>query len=50
MSGDVTILSQLQLVDQLAELASPVLDEIGIALAERSLASRVRIKEDKYNI
>ncbi|WP_299667821.1 helix-turn-helix transcriptional regulator [uncultured Psychromonas sp.] len=45
----VAILSQLQLVDQLAELASPELDEIGIALAERSLPTRVRIKKSKYD-
>ena len=45
----VAILTQLQLDDQIAELASPALDQIGIALAERSLPRRVRIKEDKYN-
>ena len=45
----VAILSQLQLVDQLAELARPELDTIGIALAERNLPTRVRIKKSKYD-
>ena len=45
----LAILSQLQLDDQLAELASPSKDEVGLALAERSLPSRVRVKNDKYD-
>lgn len=45
----VAILSQLQLDEQIADLASPLKDQIGIALAERSLPSRVRVKTDKYN-
>lgn len=45
----IAILSRLQLDDQIAALAEPSSDEIGLALAERNLPDRVRIKESKYN-
>lgn len=45
----LAILSQLQLDEQIADLADPSKDEIGLALAEKSLPSRIRIKEDKYD-
>ena len=45
----VAILSLLQLDEQVADLARPESDEIGLALAERSLPLRVRVKEDKYD-
>jgi len=45
----IAILSQLQLDEQITNLAKPSNDEIGLALAERSLPIRVKIKGDKYN-
>lgn len=45
----LSIMSQLQLDDQIAVLAEPSSDEIGMALAERNLPARIRIKEDKYD-
>ena len=45
----VMILSQLQLDRQIADLARPESDQIGLALAERSLPNRVRVKKNKYN-
>jgi transcriptional regulator with XRE-family HTH domain len=45
----LAILSQLQLDEQIAELANPCSDEIGMALAERDLPTRVRVKKSKYD-
>ncbi len=45
----LSIMSQLQLDDQIATLAEPCSDEIGMALAERNLPARIRVKEDKYD-
>lgn len=41
----LSILAQLQLDEDILNLADPKKDEIGLALAERALPSRVRIKK-----
>lgn len=45
----LAILTQLQLDEQIANLAEPSDDEIGMALAERNLPERIRIKQSKYD-
>jgi len=45
----LAILSHLQLDEQIADLADPSKDEIGLALFERTLPNRIRVKGNKYD-